>query len=305
MIDSKEEDKFKNLDEEPNIINANIREWIHNPINLTLASSRKIHNSFKKISWRSLISMNRADLVFQSIYADLETGYHYLAAIKILKTMTENKGEMLEKILLKDASFLINCLEGVSGKKVFYKVLPEFKQIFSYKEINEYRKMFLGINKKDFPDLNSESVDYINEAIAQNRIEANSNLNPKYIFNLGAHGRFVIINLTVLFFEFYKKLGYQIYSSKVIAFFHEMILEWHSNVFVNSFDFDKNIGKVFYQHITSEISEKNTLSLYFPCKQLKQGEKRWISRVGLILYMMDLQNKTKEVNELPYSIEQR
>ena len=50
------------------IYNANIREWIENPMNLTLASAEKIQNSFKKISWKMLISLKRSDLVFHSIY---------------------------------------------------------------------------------------------------------------------------------------------------------------------------------------------------------------------------------------------
>ena len=97
------------------------------------------------------------------IYADIETGYHYSAAIKILKTMTDERGEILRDILLKDASFLINCLEGISGKKVFYKILPVFRQIFSYSSINEYRKMALGMNKENFPVLDVGSLEYINK----------------------------------------------------------------------------------------------------------------------------------------------
>ena len=104
------------------------------------------------------------ELIIHSIYADLLLGNHYIAAVKLLKLVSENDGILLDKLLVKDASFLVNCLDGFVGKKSFYTSSPAFRQLFSYQSITEYAKMDAGI-VDNLPSLDVESVEFISRTV--------------------------------------------------------------------------------------------------------------------------------------------
>ena len=298
------------------LLDANTRDWLENPSKLALVHPEKIHRSLKKLSWRQLVRLDSTELIIHSIYADLLLGDHYIAAVKLLKLVSENDGILLDKLLVKDASFLVNCLDGFVGKKSFYTSSPAFRQLFSYQSITEYAKMDAGI-RDNLPSLDVESVEFISRTVLNSKIEGrsvdsktllldNNVINSEtytpgdFIFELGAHGRFVVVNLVVVFFDFYLQRKFRNYPSKVMSCFYEIILEWHGNVFKQTLDeysdvlfnaeSENAVGSDFYQHIVSTIGEKHTLSMYFPCKSLPNGQERWVARAALILHMMDLQN---------------
>lgn len=298
------------------LLDANTRDWLETPSKLALVKPEKIHRSLKKLSWRQLVRLDSTELIIHSIYADLLLGNHYIAAVKLLKLVSENDGILLDKLLVKDASFLVNCLDGFVGKKSFYTSSPAFRQLFSYQSITEYAKMDAGIGD-NLPSLDVESVEFISRTVLNSKIEGrsvdsktllldNNVINSEtytpgdFIFELGAHGRFVVVNLVVVFFDFYLQRKFRNYPSKVMSCFYEIILEWHGNVFKQTLDeysdvlfnagSENAVGSDFYQHIVSTIGEKHTLSMYFPCKSLPNDQERWVARAALILHMMDLQN---------------
>ena len=290
------------------IADTNIKEWIDHPSKLSfysMSNPKKVWKTLKKFHWKKLVSMNSTSLIIHSIYVDLQLGYHYIAAVKILKTITDDNGRLVEKILNKDSSFLVTCLDALLGKKSFYMKTPSFRQVFSYQDVNEYKKMNRNVCDL-LPSLSVENVDYIDEKVLRHIPEPHcSNYDStKSLFRLGAHGRFVVTNLFAVFFYCYNKLDFSNYAAKIVSNFHGTIIEWHGNVFKNSLEdygeFFKNhentTGKNFYKHIVSNISEKYTLSMYFPSKDLPHYSKYWFIRASLILHMMDLQNNQNRIS---------